>query len=104
MIEILIAIDQENANTIILKYELKMDPGFEFVKGGKLPGLYGGKPGCSGGKRAKNCFSCRFIWKEDGLAGVYVYFPKRQVYEFSVFRFCKFLTYHILVPIIKYNL
>ena len=52
---------------------------FDFVKGGKLPGLFGGHMSCSGGAESEDCFSTRFIWKEDGAGGVYCYLPNKQV-------------------------
>jgi len=49
--------DQRNSMTI--KYDVFFTDGFNFVKGGKLPGMYGGKMGCSGGTDAASngCFS-----------------------------------------------
>ncbi|QFR39070.1 hypothetical protein A9Q91_02440 [Candidatus Gracilibacteria bacterium 28_42_T64] len=46
-------------------YDLEFAPNFDFVKGGKLPGLCGGD--CArGGENANNGFSIRFAWKKDG--------------------------------------
>lgn len=57
-------------NTMILTYEVAFDSGFDFVKGGKLPGLRGGPEpnGCSGGNAANgsNCFSNRLMWRSQG--------------------------------------
>ena len=51
--------DLAQRESMTLKYEVKFDDGFDFVKGGKLPGMYGGKMGCSGGANAADngCFS-----------------------------------------------
>ena len=38
-----------NASILKLTYEVNFERGFDWVKGGKLPGLYGGRKGCSGG-------------------------------------------------------
>ena len=40
-------------------YEVKFSKDFNFVKGGKIPGFYGGKMGCNGGADAakEGCFS-----------------------------------------------
>ena len=46
-------------NSLTLKYDVLFHESFDWVKGGKLPGLYGGKHGCSGGADAAEleCFS-----------------------------------------------
>ena len=51
---------------------------FDFVKGGKLPGLYGGGTSCSGGAESERCFSTRFMWRRDGDGEVYGYLPNQQ--------------------------
>lgn len=60
-------------HTAILKYSVFFPAGFEFVKGGKLPGLYGGKTGCTGGDLAIDCFSTRLMWREAGQGELYLY-------------------------------
>lgn len=56
-----------------ISYEVKFSPDFDFVKGGKLPGLCGGNV-ASGGERANGKgFSARVMWKEDGRVISYVY-------------------------------
>jgi hypothetical protein len=42
-------LDLKNAKTVMLEYKVHFPQNFNFVKGGKLPGLYGGRSGCSGG-------------------------------------------------------
>ncbi|KAF9578648.1 hypothetical protein BGW38_005450 [Lunasporangiospora selenospora] len=75
------------ARYIRIEYQLKFQPGFQWVKGGKLPGaLIGSEKGCnaacSGGGSAENCFSTRLMWRKDGQGELYlyaaksVYFPK----------------------------
>ncbi|GAA5956658.1 hypothetical protein JCM21900_002329 [Sporobolomyces salmonicolor] len=65
--------------TAVLKYEIAFDSGFDFVKGGKLPGLYGSQDGaqsvCSGGNRQPTCFSGRLMWRQRGAGEVYAYIP-----------------------------
>lgn len=39
---------------------------FDFVNGGKLPGLYGGSGTCSGGTHGPACFSIRLMWRSEG--------------------------------------
>lgn len=40
------------AQNVTLQYSVYFSGDFDFVKGGKLPGLYGGHKGCSGGNSA----------------------------------------------------
>lgn len=66
-----------------LTYDVKFAEGFDFVKGGKLPGLVGGErhgerhSTVSGGYRPDGTdgFSCRVMWREDGSVAQYVYHP-----------------------------
>ncbi|KAI7893720.1 uncharacterized protein EV154DRAFT_536893 [Mucor mucedo] len=66
-------------NTALLSYDLAFDSSFDWVKGGKLPGIYGGSPGdgCSGGEKATgaNCFSVRLMWRDSGAGEAYAYIP-----------------------------
>jgi hypothetical protein len=54
-------LDLSKANYIVFEYQVLFPRGFDFVKGGKLPGIYGGREGCSGGDAAKDCFSTRYM-------------------------------------------
>ncbi|KAI8980891.1 hypothetical protein BDB01DRAFT_796002 [Pilobolus umbonatus] len=69
-------------NTALLSYDLAFDSTFDWVKGGKLPGIYGGSPGrgCSGGGKSTgdNCFSVRLMWRSDGAGEAYGYMPVSQ--------------------------
>lgn len=58
-----------------LSYRLRFAPDFEWVKGGKLPGLAGGPRNVSGGHRADgtNGWSARLMWRADGRGEAYVY-------------------------------
>lgn len=62
-----------------LSYEVKFSDDFYFVKGGKLPGICGGK-NASGGNRAtgKNGFSARLMWRADGRLVSYVYHVNQE--------------------------
>ncbi|KAG5643160.1 hypothetical protein DXG03_001490 [Asterophora parasitica] len=65
--------------SMIASYELAFDEGFDWVKGGKLPGLRGGlnSSGCSGGHESdgRDCFSTRLMWRKNGAGEVYAYIP-----------------------------
>jgi hypothetical protein len=58
-----------------LRYMLRFSPDFDFVKGGKLPGLCGGPENVSGGRPADgtNGFSARLMWRREGRGEAYVY-------------------------------
>jgi len=63
--------------SMMISYEVAFDTGFDWVKGGKLPGIRGGPDpnNCSGGNQANgtNCFSSRLMWRKDGAGEVYAY-------------------------------
>ena len=57
------------AKRALLSYQVAFDEGFQYVKGGKLPGFWSGKAAsdCSGGKKSDgSCFSLRMMWRADG--------------------------------------
>jgi len=61
-------------------YSVFFQEGFDWVKGGTLPGLYGGDSdevalSCSGGRRSDECFSARLMWRTDGAGEFYTYLP-----------------------------
>lgn len=64
--------DGSSFNTMMVTYEVAFDAGFDWVKGGKLPGIRGGlnSTGCSGGNKAdgQDCFSSRLMWRMNGAA------------------------------------
>jgi hypothetical protein len=59
-----------------LRYYVRFPDGFTFVKGGKLPGLFGGSVG-SGGRvpDGTNGFTTRLMWRKNGDGEVYAYLP-----------------------------
>jgi hypothetical protein len=63
-----------------LVYTLRFSPDFDWVKGGKLPGLCGGPENVSGGKPANgaNGFSARLMWRADGRGEAYVYHKNQR--------------------------
>ncbi|WRT66524.1 uncharacterized protein IL334_003483 [Kwoniella shivajii] len=69
-------LDIRKATNASLEYSVYFPPDFDFVKGGKLPGLYGGHKGCSGGNAAEDCFSTRLMWRAGGQGELYLYAPK----------------------------
>ncbi|KAI0633273.1 hypothetical protein C8Q77DRAFT_1114063 [Trametes polyzona] len=71
--------DGSTFQSMLVTYEVAFDADFDFVKGGKLPGVRGGPDpdGCSGGSAAdgKNCFSTRLMWRKQAAGEVYAYIP-----------------------------
>ncbi|KAK3836144.1 MAG: hypothetical protein J3R72DRAFT_450961 [Linnemannia gamsii] len=66
---------------IRLEYQMMFQPGFKWVKGGKLPGILMGSEqgcnaGCSGGGSAESCFSTRMMWRANGMGELYLYAAK----------------------------
>lgn len=63
-------------NELYCSYRIKFSIDFEFVKGGKLPGLAGGA-GNTGGNRPNGFdgWSTRIMWRQEGQLVQYVYHP-----------------------------
>jgi hypothetical protein len=63
-----------------LTYTLRFSQDFDWVKGGKLPGLCGGPENVSGGRRSdgSNGFSARLMWRRDGRGEAYVYHKNQE--------------------------
>ncbi|KAJ7144938.1 hypothetical protein C8R43DRAFT_1097425 [Mycena crocata] len=82
------SLDMTTAKTLTLGYSVFFEEGFDFNKGGKLPGLYGGNNaevaiGCSGGRRSTECYSVRLMWRTDGAGEIYSYLPDYTVDGFE---------------------
>lgn len=57
-----------------LEYKVRVPKDFDFVRGGKLPGLYGGSGPAGGASTAEaDGFSVRTMWRELGVLCQYVY-------------------------------
>ena len=58
-----------------LQYRLKFHTDFDFVRGGKLPGLMGGTAptGCLTASESASGFTSRYMWKSLGAAILYLY-------------------------------
>ncbi|ORX37666.1 hypothetical protein BD324DRAFT_563650, partial [Kockovaella imperatae] len=75
-------VDVTGASEISFTYSVYFPDGFDFVKGGKLPGVYGGtsleaSKTCSGGRQTDRsaCFSARTMWRTNGMGEIYNYLP-----------------------------
>ncbi|KAI0823915.1 hypothetical protein BC628DRAFT_1420647 [Trametes gibbosa] len=69
-------LDFSGARNVSLEYSVFFPADFDWVQAGKLPGVYGGHDGCSGGDDALECFSTRLMWRSKGLGELYLYAPK----------------------------
>jgi hypothetical protein len=56
-----------------LTYSVLFEKGFDFRKGGKLPGLAGGKANTGGEKPVGDGWSARYMWGEGGKLYLYLY-------------------------------
>jgi len=67
----------DNHEQLYLSYRIRFASGFDFVRGGKLPGLVGGSAptGCV---EDITGFSARGMWRTGGTAVQYMYFPEKQ--------------------------
>lgn len=90
-----------------LEYAVLFEDGFDFVKGGKLPGLCGGPKTITGGDavNGKEGWSARLMWRKDGRGQAYVYHmnqPSKYGDEFDFpteFRFKTAVPYRIKVEV-----
>jgi hypothetical protein len=57
------------APVLYLRYYLKFPGGFDFGRGGKLPGLYGGSIGAESGGNHGDGFSTRYMWRDHHVSG-----------------------------------
>lgn len=74
-------------DSLRLSYDVRFSKNFNFVKGGKLPGFFGGTE-TSGGKKPDGTdgFSTRFMWRKGGQGEVYAYLPTSAKYGNSIGR------------------
>lgn len=64
---------------LYFSYRVRFEEGFDWVKGGKLPGLFGGR-GNTGGNvpDGNDGWSGRMMWRQEGRATQYVYHPDQS--------------------------
>ena len=65
-------LDISSAQNVSLRYRVFFPEDFDFVLAGKMPGLYAGHRGCSGGNAALDCFSTRLMWRKEGAGELYL--------------------------------
>ena len=76
------------ANALHLRYYVRFHTNFTFVKGGKLPGLFGGTNSFSGGAipDGTNGFSVRYMWRTNGEGEAYAYLATSDLYGTEIGR------------------
>ncbi len=72
---------EEGHECLKVSYRLQYVTPFDFVKGGKLPGLIGGAGNTGGGiPDGTDGWSARMMWRTDGAAVQYVYHPDQPAH------------------------
>ncbi|KAI0271779.1 hypothetical protein BGY98DRAFT_922818 [Russula aff. rugulosa BPL654] len=74
------SVDLTTAKEVTFGYSVMFEHGFQFNKGGKLPGLYGGDNDevattSSGGRHDERGWSSRLMWRTGGAGEMYTYLP-----------------------------
>jgi len=78
----LTGVDLTKGKEILFSYKAYFPKGFDFKKGGKMPGLFMGTSNevarkCSGGQhQSGNCASSRMMFRTGGAGELYAYFPQ----------------------------
>lgn len=78
----LTGIDLSKGTEVLMSYKAYFQDGFQFNKGGKMPGLFLGTSNavakkCSGGEHGDGaCASSRLMFRKDGAGELYAYFPQ----------------------------
>ncbi len=87
--------------TAELRYTVVFEDGFDFNKGGKLPGLCGGPKTITGGDAVNGLdgFSARLMWRRDGRAQAYVYHMDQPSKYGDEFNFPESFRFPMGVPV-----
>ena len=66
-------------NQLYYSYKIKFSQGFDFVRGGKLPGIAGGTANTNGKKpNGNDGWGVRIMWNQQGKLAQYVYHPDQK--------------------------
>jgi len=69
------------AEAMYIRYYVRFDPNFDFVLGGKLPGLCGAGCNTGGGiPTGRDGWSARIMWRENGKIVQYMYYMDQASY------------------------
>jgi len=77
-------VDLTLAKEATFAYSVMFEAGWDWNRGGKLPGFYGGDDAnvattCSGGHHDNRCWSARLMWRAVGKGEVYTYLPPKFI-------------------------
>ncbi|KAL0574095.1 hypothetical protein V5O48_007854 [Marasmius crinis-equi] len=76
--------DLVTGREVVASYRVMFERDWEWVKGGKLPGIFGGVGDlayrCSGGRQDERCkcFDVRLMWRQNGAGELYTYLPQTE--------------------------
>jgi hypothetical protein len=84
-----------------LRYTVRFEEGFDFNKGGKMPGLCGGPKTITGGDavNGKDGFSVRLMWRKEGRGQAYVYHMDQPSKYGDEFDFPESFRFPVGVPV-----
>jgi len=69
----------QGRDELYFSFWIKFDQSFDFVRGGKLPGLAGGTANTGGNKpNGRDGWSSRIMWRDQGKIVQYVYHPDQK--------------------------
>lgn len=90
---------------IYFSYDIRFKPGFEWVIGGKMPGIVGGHTRAGEVPRPDGGFTARLMWKEFGRAVSYVYHQDQSgrygdSYFWGNFRFLSGKWYNVTIRLV----
>ncbi len=80
----------EHRDSIYMEYKLRFAEDFDWVLGGKLPGLAGGQLVVRRAPTGKDGWSIYFMWRGDGKGSAYVYHPDQSRHIADHFRLDNF--------------
>ncbi|XP_006460565.1 hypothetical protein AGABI2DRAFT_203648 [Agaricus bisporus var. bisporus H97] len=72
---------EKGAKEVVMSYRMMLAEDWEWVRGGKLPGFFGGEGqlaySCTGGRQEDRCkcFDMRPMWRRNGVGELYTYLP-----------------------------
>lgn len=70
-----------NSQGVLLQYKARFNENFDFVQGGKMPGLFGGVPRTGGLiPTGRDGYSVRVVWRKNGDGAIYAYLPTSKVW------------------------
>ncbi|KAK7022158.1 polysaccharide lyase family 14 protein [Favolaschia claudopus] len=74
-------LESGGATHVLISYRMMLQSDWEWVKGGKFPGIFGGEGdfsySCTGGRQNDRCkcFNVRPMWRSKGVGELYTYLP-----------------------------